>query len=474
MRHLYCHIERKYAFGEDNYVNVFDPAPGEKYDGFTVLDGDDDGIRLLLDPSVCPEGAIEVVVPFDKILHFENMREESYEIYGDEYSETVGASLTVGYGVFFVNLNLDTLYMAGISAENSIRVTRADEEGNPQCRTTIIMLDEVTNPIDKKVNKYTKKFFLEKYNAWMSGDCRLSFLDKYESHEEAYLMKQMINTSLTEAADCAFKEAHENDVAQHIIDESLNGFSAIGLSYARYAGRFIHTEVSFPGKNGVWYFEDNTDSIFTDRPKGGEHCVYNADILNSGRYNMIIAMLSSLTDAEVPAIHREIVTRIFDGVDIQEYLDSLGFPIIVYYNKAHYDRLTPTFSKNRGRSIGVTVTYKERGHNERGEARDVSCKVTFEATAGYHNIIRDIGITDYPRRNDYIKIEEIGDLGLSVRVPYFFDSFCKCSRLDESEEPHSLVMDEILIFDKEKEVTCHKYRWYSELTVSLARLDDGD
>ena len=474
MRHLYCHIERKYAFGEDNYVNVFDPAPGEKYDGFTVLDGDDDGIRLLLEPSVCPEGAIEVVVPFDKILHFENMREESYEIYGDEYSETVGASLTVGYGVFFVNLNLDTLYMAGISSENSIRVTCADDEGKPSSRTSIVMFDDVTNPIDKKINKYTKRFFLEKYNAWMNGDCRLPFLAPYESQEQAYLMKRMINTSLDEASERAFLEARENDTAPHIIDESLKNFSAIGLSYACYAGRFIHTDVSFPGKNGVWYFEDNTDSIFTDTPKGAEHGMYNADILAPGRYNMVIAMVSPLTDAEVIGIHRDIVGIIFDGGNIQEYLDLLGFPIVLYYNKEHYDRLMPTFSKNRGRSINVTVTYKEKGHNAREEYRNVSERVTFNATLGYHNIIRDIGIGDYPRRGDCIKIEEIGDGYITFRVPGFFDRYDKSAGNLESDEPHRLALDEILVFDEEKEVTCHKYRWYSELTVSIDKLDNPD
>ena len=100
--------------------------------------------------------------------------------------------------------------------------------------------------------------------------------------------------------------------------------------------------------------------------------------------------------------------------------------------------------------------------------------MTFNATLGYHNIIRDIGIGDYPRRGDCIKIEEIGDGYITFRVPGFFDRYDKSAGNLESDEPHRLALDEILVFDEEKEVTCHKYRWYSELTVSIDKLDNPD
>lgn len=482
MGSLYYYVKKTFMFGEESFVNIVEPDVGGTATGFTVLAVDDKEITLLIDKSFCSEGEIKVTIPSGYLFHFEKMRTETEEIYGDEFETVVGNQLTIGYNLYATYAELDTLLMAGLDDENSIRVCKTDEEGNPKSRIAIYLLKKSNNLVDKKINKFTKRNFLKKYRAWMENDDNaLSFLDKWEADGrgyeiddkyDGYILRRMMLTSMNEASEEAYEEAYSDELPEKIINESLNTLSFTGFSTGGYYRQFYDLNATMTGNSAVYQFEDNDASCLTDTPPVESSGLYNIDLLYFSRYNMVISYIAPITQRELFKIHAEIVRRIIDEEDVQEYLDSLGFPIVVYYKKGHYDMLRPTIKNGSGKTAKLRIRYTEVGHNEDGEPRSVDQTVTVSLKEGYVSIRDGLGIGNYPRRNDYIKIEHIGNSYVDVRLPGFFDHFKIAAKYDEDETAHRIFLENTKEFSKKKTTTSHKYYWHSYLYLTLEDVTD--
>ncbi len=485
MKGLYYKVKMIRTFSEECFANIVAPDVGGSGTGFTVVAVNDREITLRINDTFCREGSVEVTIPADGLYHFEKIHTKTEEIYGDEFETTVGNQLTVGYDIYATYAELDTLFMAGLDDENSIRVCRTDNEGNPDKRIAVYLLQKSDNPIDKKINKYTKANFLKKYNAWMNNDAdALDFLEKWEADgkgyevgesQDAYILRRMMLVSMDEASTMAYKEAREEELSQKIIDESLNELSFTGFSYGGYGTPLYDLNATLTENSAVYQFEDYNTSCITDHPPVEGGGMYNNDMYYFGRYKMMISYVAKITKQELFAIHAEIVRRIFDNADIQEYLDSLGFPIVVYYNKRHYDLFRPTVKNASGRRVRVKIKYVENGHNEDGEARDVVQTAAVTLPEGYATVKDGLKIDKYPRRNgDCLKIEHIGADYIDVRFPYFFEETNLAAGYYETEPPRRIYLGTELTLAEDRTTTSHKYSWHSELTVAVDAIYDGE
>ena len=482
MGSLYYYVKKTFMFGEESFVNIVEPDVGGTATGFTVLDVSEEKITLLINGDFCSEGEIEVTIPSDGLYHFEKMETKTEEIYGDEYERVTGKQLTVGYNIYSTYAELDTLLMAGLDDENSIRVCMTDEEGNPKSRIAVYLLKKSDNLVDKKINKFTKRNFLKKYRAWMENDDNaLSFLDKWEADGrgyeidgkyDGYILRRMMLTSMNEASEEAYAEAYDDELPEKIINESLNTLSFTGFSTGGYYRQFYDLNATMTGNSAVYQFEDNDASCLTDTPPVESSGLYNIDLLYFSRYNMVISYIAPITQRELFKIHAEIVRRIIDEEDVQEYLDSLGFPIVVYYKKGHYDMLRPTLKNGSGKTAQLRIRYTEVGHNEDGEPRCVDETVNVSLKEGYVSIRDSLNIGDYPRRNDYIKIEHIGNSYVDVRLPAFFDHFKIAAKNYEENAAHRIFIENSKDFEKKKTTTSHKYYWNNHLIITLDKILD--
>ncbi|MBQ2794106.1 MAG: hypothetical protein IJF05_05365 [Clostridia bacterium] len=478
MKGLYYKVKMIRMFSEECFANIVAPDVGGSGTGFTVVAVSDKEITLRIDSAFCAEGNVEVTIPAGGLYHFEKMRTETEEIYGDEYETTVGNQLTVGYDIFATYAELDTLFMAGLDDKNSVRVCRTDGEGNPDKRIAVYLLQKSDNPIDKKINNYTRRGFLSKYTAWINGETgALDFLEKWEAdgkgygvceNHDAYVMRRMMLVSMDEASTRAYSEAHEEGLPQRVIDESLNELCFTGFSYGGYCTPLYDLNATLTENSAVYQFEDCDISCITDHPPVEGGGMYNNDMYYFGRYKMMIAYVAKITKRELFAIHAEIVRRIFDNADVQEYLDSLGFPIVVYYNKKHYDLLRPTVKNASGRRAHLKIRYVENGHNQDGEARDVLQGSEVTLYEGYAAVKDGLKIDKYPRRNsEYLKIEHIGADYIDVRFPYFFEERNVAAGYYETDPPRRIPLGKCLTLTEDRTTTCHKYSWHSELSVTL-------
>ena len=186
---------------------------------------------------------------------------------------------------------------------------------------------------------------------------------------------------------------------------------------------------------------------------------------------MAIAYVDDVSEQQIRSVHREIVTRIIDGTDVQEYLDSLGYPIVVYYASDHYKLLAPTFKQISGKKVTLRVDYVETGHNARCESREVNETAFFTLTEGYFRLFGDLGLEEYPRRNDLAKVEAIGDGYVDVRLPFFFDEYGIASHFHETDAPHRIDFDNPLEITQQRIFTAHKYKWNSTITITLVEID---
>ena len=314
-----------------------------------------------------------------------------------------------------------------------------------------------------------------------NDDNALSFLDKWEADGrgyeldgkyDGYILRRMMLTSMNEASEEAYAEAYDDELPEKIINESLNTLSFTGFSTGGYYRQFYDLNATMTGNSAVYQFEDNDASCLTDTPPVESSGLYNIDLLYFSRYNMVISYIAPITQRELFKIHAEIVRRIIDEEDVQEYLDSLGFPIVVYYKKGHYDMLRPTLKNVSGKTAQLRIRYTEVGHNEDGEPRCVDETVNVSLKEGYVSIRDGLNIGDYPRRNDYIKIEHIGNSYVDVRLPAFFDHFKIAAKDYEENAAHRIFIENSKDFEKKKTTTCHKYYWNNHLIITLDKILD--
>ena len=481
MKSIYYHYRHMLTGSEESFSDVIDPVNGSQEKGFTVLSFDEDSLTIRLDGGLCADGVTDVTVEAGRVMYFESLTYNSDEIYGEEYPDVVGETLAIGYGYYATTPMFDTFLMAGVDPDNSICVCRHDANGDPVARVSVFLLTPSDNPVDRKINKYTKRNFLEKYNLWKNND-PAAYIDFYPNEArgigyevdgrfDAYVMNRMMQLSLIDASSRAFEEAYEEEIHDHIIEKALQELSFIGFSYGGFGNAFIDLNASFNEKGGVYYFEDHGTSAISNTPFDCGLGLYNVDANNYGRYNMAIAYVDDLSDNDVYNIHREIVLRILGGDDVQEYLDSLGHPIVVYYAKAHYDMLAPTFGQISGRKATICVDYLEKGHNARSESRDVNETAFFIEREGYFRLYGDMGLPDYPRRGDLVKIEAIGEDYVDLRLPFFFDEYGIASHFHETDAPHRVYLGKPFTLTADHTVTVHKYKWHSEITITLTEIE---
>ena len=481
MKSIYYHYRHIFTGSEESFSDVIDPVNGSQEKGFTVLSFDEDSLTVRLDGGLCADGVTDVTVEAGRVMYFESLAYDSDENYGEEYSDVVGETLAIGYRYYATTPMFDTLAMAGVDPDNSICVCRHDVNGDPKARVSVFLLTPSYNPVDRKINKYTKSNFLEKYNLWKNND-PAAYIDFYpneargigygvDARFDAYVMNRMMQLSMLDASSRAFAEAYEEEIPDPMIEGAIRDLSFVGFSYGGYGTAFVDLDASFNRKGGVYYFEDNSKSLLSDTPLDSVKGLYNIDVNNSGRYNMAIAYVDGLSDAEVCSIHRELACRILDGVDVQEYLDSLGHPIVVYYASDHYKLLAPTFKQISGKKVTLRIDYVENGHNARCERRDVNETAFFTSSEGYFRLYGGLGLADYPRRDDLVKIEAIGDGYVDVRLPFFFDEYGIAAHFHETDAPHRIYLEKPLTLDAERTVTSHNYKWRSSITLTLVGIE---
>ena len=479
MKSIYFYYRHMFIGGEESCVNVIDPKEGHSESGFTVLSFDEQALNVRLDDLLSRDGVTDVTIEAGRVMYFENLTYCSDD--GEDYSDTVGDILAIGYGYYANSPQFDTIAMAGLDPNNSICVCRHDANGDPRARVSVFLLTPSNNPVDRKINKYTKNNFLQRYNLWRGSD-PAAFTDFYPNeargigyglngHLDAYVMNRMIQLSMLDASTRAFAEAYEEEIPESVIEKALCDLSFIGFSYGGYGTHFVDLNASFNGKGGVYYFEDNNTSMLTDCPLDCGKGLNNVDLLNNGRYNMAIAYVDDVSEQQIRSVHREIVTRIIDGTDVQEYLDSLGYPIVVYYASDHYKLLAPTFKQISGKKVTLRVDYVETGYNARCESREVNETAFFTLTEGYFRLFGDLGLEEYPRRNDLAKVEAIGDGYVDVRLPFFFDEYGIAAHFHETDAPHRIYLEKPLTLDAERTVTSHNYKWRSSITLTLVGIE---
>lgn len=477
---LYVRGKEYMVFGGESDSGLYKIGEGKRYFGFTVSSVGDNYVWLDFGDGK--------PVPIEKgrWLHFENIKTVTEVMYGDEFESTVGRVVDVARGVFSTPVLFDKTELGGINPDRSILAAVADDEGNPSSRIAVILFGENDNPRYDRVIKRTKQAFLNEYRLWNAKDGNaLSFLEEHELRCEgyeaddfgaSYVLKRMFDHCLVSSVADIFSELYDEGLADELVEEKVyeffDSFTSV-VSY--YGGPYYQLDAHKEGfgSGQVYHFTDERVTVAEGESECVEIGLYNTDIDRAGKYNMVLATLADLDDEQLLLIRKNIIERIMRGESCADYLDTLGFPILVQYNSKHYRRLAPTVARDTGRLAQIKLEYVETGHNQKGKKVDFHFSTTpFTMRAGYlclYDSLYDKYGNSYPRSTDYIKIEEIGEDYIDVRLPPFFDGYKRSAKSDEDGEPHRIKMGETLTVVEDRTVTCHKYSWHTELRIKFIR-----
>lgn len=483
MSDLSMYVSEKHllSMGESSGSGMYDVIPGERYHGVDVLGVGEDSVTFSIDGF----GTHEIGV--GRWLYFENLREESYEIYGDEYESTVGEMYNVQLELYQTTSTFDEIALAGIDPDFSILASEADENGKPAKRMAVILFKKTDNLAARQIIRRLKRIFLKEYRLWLGGDpAALSFMGEHEQkcngYEERkgglgrreYGYSYVLGRILEEAIYAAIDEVlGDSDVeyTQKQIEEIIREFRMVALLEGARFSPYTTKDMGYRDIGRIYLYRDNNDTALDLSPDGVDYdSFFNTDYHYFGKYNMIILHASDVSEGKTAEIHRHIVGLLMKGQPIDDYLDSLGFPIAVRYNSEHYARLGAALNGvTERRRVRLTVGYIEEGHNYKGDRVDYNLSATVETGLGYINLyelFEERGEI-YPNRNDYIKVERIDGDSVEIRLFGPFDSSFVAARGTEAEPPHKLHYGITHVSENHATTTPHRYHYDRKLTVTV-------
>ncbi len=478
---MYVSEKHLLSMGESSGSGMYDVLPGECYHGVDVLDVDDESVIFSIDGF----GTHEIGV--GRWLYFENLREESYEIYGDEYESTVGEMYNVQLELYQTTSTFDEIALGGIDPDYSILASEADENGKPAKRMAVILFKRTENTAARQIIRRLKRIFLKEYRLWIHDDpSALSFMGEHEmrcngykerggglgqrEHGYSYVLGRILEHAIETAIDEVLGESGV-EYSTKQIEEIIREFRMVALLEGARFSPYTTKDMGYRDIGRIYFYRDNNDTALDLSPEGVDYdSFYNTDYHYFGKYNMIILHASDIGEGKTAEIHRNIVELLMKGQPIDGYLDSLGFPIAVRYNSEHYARLGAALNGvTERRRVKLTVGYIEEGHNYKGDRVDYNLSATVETGLGYVNLYElfaERGMP-YPNHNDYIKIEKIDDDSVDIRLFGPFDSSSVAARGTETEPPHSLHYGVSHVRENHATTTPHRYHYDRKLTVTV-------
>lgn len=471
------------SMGESSGSGMYDVVPGERYHGVDVLKVGEESVTFSIDGF----GTHEIGV--GRWLYFENLREESYEIYGDEYESTVGEMYNVQLELYQTTSTFDEIALGGIDPDYSILASEADENGKPAKRMAVILFKRTDNTAARRIIRQLKRIFLKEYRLWIHNDpSALSFMGEHEmrcngykerggglghaEHGYSYVLGRILEHAIYAAIDEVLGES-EVEYSTKQIEEIIREFRMVALLEGARFSPYTTKDMGYRDIGRIYLYRDNNDTALDLAPDGVDYdSFYNTDYHYFGKYNMIILHASDVDEAKTAEIHRNIVELLMKGQPIDGYLDSLGFPIAVRYNSEHYARLGAALNGvTERRRVRLTVGYIEEGHNYKGDRVDYNHSATVETGLGYVNLYElfaERGMP-YPNRNDYIKIEKIDDDSVDIRLFGPFDTSFVAAGGMETEPPHRLHYGVSHVSENHATTTPHRYHYDRKLTVTVTR-----
>ena len=475
---IYNSENHYYIQGSEYNEGVYEVEEGVRYHGFKISKVDSESVVLTLDSGE------NVVLNSGRWLHFEDLETTTYEIYGDEYEDTTGSIVDAALGVNATTVHFDKTLIFSPNHDYLICARKKGVNGNPDSRVAVILIGENSNPLTDRVVSHAKSIFMEEYKSWLNGEeGALSFFEPHElrcdghgttDYATGYVLSRMYDYCIEYAVAEVFMDSYDLSVSDEELGQMLTDFYRqlpIVVSFLSGDGGLIFSRAEcMPNAGRSCFFADDSVAAFRGGECGMETALYDLDILRNDKYNMLITYLGELTEDEVKDIHKEIINKIVAEESLDGYLEGLDIPICVQYNSAHYRRLADTVKNDTGRSATIRIEFTERGHNPKSERVHRDLATTVNMRAGYLSLydnLCDENGDHYPRRYDYIKLETVGEDYIDVWLPSFFGSFKSEARRHEEGEPHRIKRGEPLVLADSREVTCHKYKWSSTLTIAL-------